>query len=218
MRGIWERLTFSDDIFKHIFSDKNVGISIQISIKSVTKGTMKNTPEFVQIMAWRRTAPSHYLNQWWLCLLTLICVARLRGFEYAQIRSMENKLENYDKTANIIFTKLVFRRWWWRRKRRRRRSRICFFGFCRPVLDIDHCDTATHIKYSKITTFCMSNAKITTRISFKIKIVNYRYLFKSTTNWHACSHINLPEKHWHWSKEAKISQPCRCWGRNILGI
>ena len=29
-RDLREANTFSDDIFKHIFSDKNVGISIQI--------------------------------------------------------------------------------------------------------------------------------------------------------------------------------------------
>ena len=45
---------FADDIFKRIFLNENIWISIKISLKFVPKGTINNIPAFVQIMAWRR--------------------------------------------------------------------------------------------------------------------------------------------------------------------
>ena len=57
---------FQDDIFKSIFWNENVWISIKTSLKFVPKCPINNIPTLVQIMAWRRHAPSHYLNQWWL--------------------------------------------------------------------------------------------------------------------------------------------------------
>ena len=56
---------FADDIFKCIFLNENVWISIKISLKFVPKGPINNIPVLVQIMAWRRQATSHYLDQWW---------------------------------------------------------------------------------------------------------------------------------------------------------
>ena len=43
------------DIFKCIFMNENVWISIKISMKFVPKGPINNIPALVQIMAWRRT-------------------------------------------------------------------------------------------------------------------------------------------------------------------
>ena len=45
---------FTDDIFKGIFLNENVWISIKISLKFVPKGPINNIPALVQIMAWRR--------------------------------------------------------------------------------------------------------------------------------------------------------------------
>ena len=45
---------FADDIFKYIFLNENVWISIKISPKFVPKGLINNIPTLVQIMAWRR--------------------------------------------------------------------------------------------------------------------------------------------------------------------
>ena len=42
------------NIFKHIFSDENVGISIKISLKFVPQGPVDNNPALVQTMAWGR--------------------------------------------------------------------------------------------------------------------------------------------------------------------
>ena len=46
---------FTDDIFKRIFLNGNVRISIQISLKFVPKGPVDNKSELVSVMAWRRT-------------------------------------------------------------------------------------------------------------------------------------------------------------------
>ena len=44
---------FADDIFKRIFVNENVWISIKISLKFAPKGPINNIPALVQIMAWR---------------------------------------------------------------------------------------------------------------------------------------------------------------------
>ena len=43
---------FADDIFKCIFFNENIQISITISLKFVPKGSLNNIPPLVQIMAW----------------------------------------------------------------------------------------------------------------------------------------------------------------------
>ena len=57
----------ADDIFKCIFLDENVRISIKISLKFVPKGPTDNKSALVQVMAWRRTGakplPEPMLNQ-----------------------------------------------------------------------------------------------------------------------------------------------------------
>ena len=45
---------FADHIFKWIFLNENVWISIKISLKFVPRGPVNNIPALVQIMAWRR--------------------------------------------------------------------------------------------------------------------------------------------------------------------
>ena len=45
---------FADDLFKCIFLNENVWISIKISLKFVPKGPINNILVLVQIMAWRR--------------------------------------------------------------------------------------------------------------------------------------------------------------------
>ena len=49
---------FPDEIFKYIFVNENIWILIKISLIFFPKGRINNIP------AW--SAPSHYLNQWWL--------------------------------------------------------------------------------------------------------------------------------------------------------
>ena len=67
---------FPEDIFKCIFLNENVKISIKISLKFVPKGPINNIPALVQIMAWRRPGDKPLPESMMGSLLTHICVAR----------------------------------------------------------------------------------------------------------------------------------------------
>ena len=67
---------FPDDILKWIFLNENVWISIEISLKFVTKGQINNIPALVQIMAWRRLGAKPLSEPMMVSLLTHICVTR----------------------------------------------------------------------------------------------------------------------------------------------
>ena len=67
---------FADDIFKPIFLNENVRISIKISLKFVPKGPINNIPALVQIMAWRRSGDKPLSEPMLVRLLTHICVTR----------------------------------------------------------------------------------------------------------------------------------------------
>ena len=67
---------FADDIFKCIFLNENVSISIEISLKFVPKGPINNISALVQIMAWRRPGDKPLSEPMMVSLLTHICVTR----------------------------------------------------------------------------------------------------------------------------------------------
>ena len=67
---------FADDIFKWIFLNENVRISIKISLKFVPKGQINNIPALVQIMAWHRSGGKPLSEPMMVSLLTHICVTR----------------------------------------------------------------------------------------------------------------------------------------------
>ena len=67
---------FPDDILKWIFLNENVWISIEISLKFVPKGQIKDIPALVQIMAWRRPGDKPLSEPMLVSLLTHICVTR----------------------------------------------------------------------------------------------------------------------------------------------
>ena len=67
---------FTDDIFKRIFFNENVWISIKISLKFVPKGSVYNIPALVQIMAWRRPGDKPLSEPMMGSLPTHICVTR----------------------------------------------------------------------------------------------------------------------------------------------
>ena len=67
---------FADDIFKRIFFNENVWISIKISLKFVPKGPINNIPALVQIMAWRRSGDKLLSQPMVVSLPTHICVTR----------------------------------------------------------------------------------------------------------------------------------------------
>ena len=65
---------FADDIFKLIFFNENVWISIKISLKFVPKGPINNIPALVQIMAWRRPGNKPLSEPMMVRSTTHICV------------------------------------------------------------------------------------------------------------------------------------------------
>ena len=67
---------FADDIFKRIFFNENVWISITISLKFVPKGLINNIPALAQIMAWRRPGEKPLSETMMVRLLTHKCVTR----------------------------------------------------------------------------------------------------------------------------------------------
>ena len=67
---------FTDDTFKRIFLNENVGISIKISLKFVHKGPINNIPALVQMMAWRRLGDKPLSEPMLVRLPTHICVTR----------------------------------------------------------------------------------------------------------------------------------------------
>ena len=67
---------FADDMFKCIFLNENVRISIKISLKFVPKGSINNNPALFQIMAWRRPGDRPLSEPMMASSLTHICVTR----------------------------------------------------------------------------------------------------------------------------------------------
>ena len=67
---------FSDDIFKCIFVNENVWISIEISLKFVPKSPINNIPASVQIMAWRRPGDNPLSGPRLIRLPTHMCVTQ----------------------------------------------------------------------------------------------------------------------------------------------
>ena len=76
---------FPDDIFKYIFLNRNVWISINISLKFVPSGLINVIPALVQIMALRRPDASDkpFSEPMLVSLLTHICVTRPKWVKYS---------------------------------------------------------------------------------------------------------------------------------------
>ena len=67
---------FADDIFKHIFFNGNVWISINISLMLVPKDPINNIPALPQMMAWRCPGNKPLSDPMVVSLPTHICVTR----------------------------------------------------------------------------------------------------------------------------------------------
>ena len=65
---------FPDDIFKSIFLNENVWISIKISLEFVPNWPINDIPALVQIMAWRRPGDKPLSETMMVSLPTHICV------------------------------------------------------------------------------------------------------------------------------------------------
>ena len=77
---------FPEDIFKWIFLNENVWISIKNSLKFVPRGTINNIPALVQIMAWRRPGDKPLSEPMVVSLLMHICVTRPQWVSKFQLK------------------------------------------------------------------------------------------------------------------------------------
>ena len=66
----------SDNIFKCIFFNENIRISIDISLKCVPKGSINNIPSLVQVIACRRPGDKPLSEPKMIILLKHICVTQ----------------------------------------------------------------------------------------------------------------------------------------------
>ena len=66
LREEWNGHHFADNIFKYIFLNEKLYISITISLKFLPKGPINNAPLLVQVAEQLsiEQMPSNYLNQW----------------------------------------------------------------------------------------------------------------------------------------------------------
>ena len=86
---------FADDIFKCIFLNENIWITIKISLKFVPKGPINNIPTLVQIMSWRQPGDKPiWTNDGWLNYRRIYAAL---GF---------NELTNSCKTPKFLFKKV----------------------------------------------------------------------------------------------------------------
>ena len=80
---------FPDDIFKWIFLNENVWISIEVSLKFVRKGPNNNIPALVQIMTWRWPGDKPLSEPMMVNLPTHICVTRPQWVKFC-LHSLSN--------------------------------------------------------------------------------------------------------------------------------
>ena len=67
---------FPDDIFKWIFWNESICISIKIPLKFVPNGPISNIPALVEIMDWRQSGDKPLSEPMMVSLLTHICISR----------------------------------------------------------------------------------------------------------------------------------------------
>ena len=59
------QFNFREVIFKLILVNGGRGISYEIALRWMPQDLTDCKSTLVQVMVWRRPAPSHYLSQWW---------------------------------------------------------------------------------------------------------------------------------------------------------
>ena len=89
---------FADDIFKRIFLNENVWISIKFSPYFVSKGPIHNMPALVQTMAWRRPGDKPLSEAMVASLLTHIYVAQLQ-----RVKPVSMYYQRGNKICIILF-------------------------------------------------------------------------------------------------------------------
>ena len=81
---------FQDDIFKFIFLNEKVWITIEVPLKFVPKGPINNIPTLVQVMAWRRPGDKPLSEPMMVSSLTHICVTRSQRVKAVPNRNLQH--------------------------------------------------------------------------------------------------------------------------------
>ena len=112
------------DIFKRIFFNENVWISIKISLNFVPNGPINNIPALVQIMAWRRSGDKPLSEPKMVSLPTHICVTLPQWVK--------------DKTVSLFYLKNGNPHTWERQSLYWARAQVPFFCHVCHFLWINH--------------------------------------------------------------------------------
>ena len=104
---------FPDDIFKWIFLNENVWISIYISLKFVPRGPINNIPALLQIMAWRRPGDKTLSEPMMVRLPTHMCVTlpewvksnHCNSFEDGALFMVLQRLDNMTRYQDCSLSK-----------------------------------------------------------------------------------------------------------------
>ena len=96
---------FANNIFKCIFLNKNIWITIKISLNSVCKGEINNIPALVEIMAWRWCGDEPLSEPMMVCLLTHICITRP---QWVNLRKLKLKF-----ILGPVKAKIFLSNWYW---------------------------------------------------------------------------------------------------------
>ena len=122
---------FADDVFKCIFSNENVWISLTISLKLIPKVPLNNIPALFQIMAWRRSGDKPLFEPMMVSSLTHIWVTRPQRVHCINIVGyllimLHNKyppieLSTHDDNTHTVLCHLNKSSWWF--------QDICFVFF-----------------------------------------------------------------------------------------
>ena len=100
---------FAGDIFKRIFFNENVWISIKISLKFIPKGPINNIPALVQIMAWRRLGDKPLSEPMMVSLTTHICVTELIHWGWDKMAAIfQATVSNTCSWINVCWFQLKF--------------------------------------------------------------------------------------------------------------
>ena len=105
---------FPDDIFKCIFLNENVWISLKISLKFVPKVPINSIPALVMIMACRRPGDKPLSEPMMVSLPTQLCVTRPQWVKQYQYRyGTKAPLDRIDNILNEIYTTFRFAMYSW---------------------------------------------------------------------------------------------------------
>ena len=108
---------FPDDIFKWIFLNEIIWISIKISLKFVPRGPISNIPALLQILAWCRPGYTPLSEPMMVSSLTHICVTRPQWVNLlAHIMCSEERRKmvmNVAQTSQLITLDTILRHRHW---------------------------------------------------------------------------------------------------------